>query len=301
MNTPSPTNTSTPSATATPSPSATATARPPTATVAPILRGGPWPTPDATQAEDHYWLARPFGPEAQQWPVATYLYGSTANGQLRVHHGVDTPNAMGTTVLAVAPATVVYAGDDAEVPFGATRDFYGQLVILLLDQPYRDLPLYVLYGHLSDIYVEQGAHVERGQPIGAVGMEGIAMGPHLHLEVRLGANSYESTRNPELWLETLPGYGTIAGRLVDAQGRTLPEASVLVYRADDREHPWRVVPVYADDPGVHPDDELGENFVLGDVAAGSYLLTARVDGRIVRKELVVEAGRTVFVDLAAGG
>ena len=275
--------------------------RPPTATLAPILPGRPWPTPDAAQAEDHYWLSRPFGPEAQQWPVATYLYGATANGQLRVHYGVDTPNAMGTAVLAVAPASVVYAGDDAEVAFGATRNFYGQLIILLMDEPYHDEPLFVLYGHVSEMYVEQGAHVERGQPIGAVGMEGIAMGPHLHLEVRLEANSYQSTRNPALWLETLPGLGTIAGRLVDSQGRTLPEASVLVYQAGSPEHPWRVVPVYADDPGVHPDDGLGENFVLGDVAAGSYRLTARVDGRIVSQEVVVEAGETTFVDLAAGG
>jgi murein DD-endopeptidase MepM/ murein hydrolase activator NlpD len=192
---------------------------------------------------------------------------------------------------------VVYAGEDSEIAFAPSRDFYGQLIILRLDRTYRDMPIFVLYGHLALIVVAEGQHVESGQPIGGVGMTGIAMGPHLHLEVRLGANSYDATRNPELWLETLPGYGTIAGRLLDRQGRTLPEASVLVYRTEDAEHPWRVVPVYADDPGIHPDEEWGENFVLGDVPAGEYRLTARVDGRIVSQEMTVQPGRTNFVDL----
>jgi murein DD-endopeptidase MepM/ murein hydrolase activator NlpD len=254
------------------------------------------------QATDHYWLARPFGPEAYyQIAAATYLYGSTAKGKLRVHHGVDIPNPQGTEVLAVAPAEVLFAGSDVEVAIGATLDFYGQLIVLLLDQTYRDQPLYVLYGHLSAIYVTQGDRVETGQPIGAVGMTGIAMGPHLHLEVRQGGNSYESTHSPGLWLEPWPGRGVIAGRLLDAEGRTLPEASVLIYSADDAEHPWRVVPVYADDPGLHPDDEWGENFLLADVPAGHYRLAARVDGRVVGREVVVEAGKTTFVDLSSGG
>jgi hypothetical protein len=202
-------------------------------------------------------LARPFGPQAYQIAAATYLYGSTAKGILRVHHGVDIPNPQGTEVLAVAPASVLFAGSDVEVAIGATLDFYGQLIILLLDQTYRDQPL--------------------------------------------GGNSYESTRSPGLWLEPWPGRGTIAGRLLDAEGRTLPEASVLIYRAGDAEHPWRVVPVYADDPGLHPDDEWGENFLLADVPAGHYRLAARVDGRIVGREVVVEAGKTTFVDLSSGG
>lgn len=216
-----------------------------------------------------------------------------------MHHGVDIPNPQGTPVLAVAPAVVIFAGSDAHVAFGPYLDFYGQLVILRLDEPYREQPLYVLYGHLSAVHVQEGEHVTRGQPLGAVGMTGIAMGPHLHLEVRLAANDYESTRNPGLWLEPLPGHGTLAGRLLEREGRTLPETSVLIYGGEDAEL-WRVVPVYAADAGIHPDDQWGENFLLADVPAGRYRLAAQVEGQVVSQQVIVEAGGTTFVDLTPG-
>ena len=261
--------------------------------------GRPWPTPDATQATDHYWLARPFGPEARQWAGPTYPYASTAKGQLRIHHGVDIQNPSGTEVLAVAPGAVIFAGSDGETALGPFPDFYGQLVILRLDKLYRDQPLYVLYGHLSAIHVREGEHVDTGQPIGAVGMTGIAMGPHLHLEVRLGENSYESTRNPELWLQMLPGGGTLVGRLLNAEGRTLPEAAVRIY-PEGSDRPRWVITVYADEPGIHPDDEWGENFMLADMPAGRYRLAARVDGQIVSEQVVIEAGKTTYIDLSTG-
>lgn len=290
--TPSVAPTPTPTATSTPTPTPTATATP-----TPLRPGRLWPTPDVAQATDHYWLVRPFGPEHRQWAGPTYPYGSTAGGQLRIHHGIDIQNPEGTPVLAVAPGTVLFAGDDSQVAFGPFLNFYGQLIILRLDMTYRDRPIYVLYGHLSEIHVQEGEHVDAGQPIGAVGMTGIAMGPHLHLEVRLGENSYGSTRNPELWLEMLPGCGTLVGRLLNAEGRTLPEAPVHIYPEGSDRPRWTIT-VYADELGINPDDEWGENIMLADMPAGSYRLVARIDGQIINNHVVIEEGKTTFVDLS---
>ena len=49
------------------------------------------------------------------------------------------------------------------------------------------LGLYTLYFHLDTTGVEEGALVERGQPIGTVGSTGRSTGPHLHFGAQVGA------------------------------------------------------------------------------------------------------------------
>ena len=45
-----------------------------------------------------------------------------------------------------------------------------------------------IYVHLSEISVEVGQNVERGQLVGRVGMTGRATGPHLHWGFELGSS-----------------------------------------------------------------------------------------------------------------
>ena len=139
--------------------------------------------------------------------------------------------------------------------------------------------------------------MEAGDLLGLVGMTGVAIGNHLHLEVRLGANEYESTRNPVLWLQPEPGQGAIAGLLVDAKGQPMPETPVTFFRAAEPGKWWRQVQTYADRE-VNADDELGENFALAYVPAGEYLVKAQVGKKSYTQPVTVRAGEIAFVRLA---
>jgi len=272
---PSPTTTLVPTSTATPTASPTAT---------------PTPTPEVTQDR---WLGRPIGPQGEQHVDRFYPYGSTGGGKYRIHHGVEFQNEEGTPVLAAASGRVIVAGRDDEVIYGAKPNFYGQLVIVELDQRYRGERLYNLYGHLSQINVKVGQMVEEGDIVGRVGMSGSAFGPHLHFEVRAGEDSYDRTRNPELWLRPLPGCGIIAGRLIDAQGKPIPQTPITVHRVESPEQRWQEISTYPLEE-VNPDKEWEENFVLGDVPKGTYILKTRVGGKLYQREVVVMAGEIVL-------
>jgi murein DD-endopeptidase MepM/ murein hydrolase activator NlpD len=203
-------------------------------------------------------------------------------------------NPIGTAVLAVSSGTVIVAGTDQTEVYGLKPDFYGQLVVVQLDREFHEQPVFVLYGHLSRVITDVGQRVTTGEVLGEVGMTGVAIGPHLHFEVRVGANTYADTRNPELWLKPLPGHGTIAGQLLDSQGNPIPEATINFHRGEEPDKRWREACTYASDE-VNPDEEWGENFVMGDVPAGSYVLKTGIGGRLYTQEVMVESGTTSLV------
>lgn len=293
--TPTSTSTSTPTSTPTPTPTITPTPSP-TLTPTPTSTSTPTPTETPGPPQDHYWLERPIGPEGQVQVSRLYPYGTTASGRYFLHHGVDIENPMGTPVLAVAPGTVIVAGSDQARVYGLKPDFYGQLVVVRLDRKFHEQPVFVLYGHLSRVRARVGQRVTAGDVLGEVGMTGVAIGPHLHFEVRVGANTYADTRNPELWLKPVPLHGTIAGVLLDAEGNPIPEVLINFHRAEEPDRRWRETWTYASE-GVNPDEEWGENFVMGDVPAGAYVLKTRVDGRLYTQEVEVSAGKTSFVTI----
>jgi len=292
-----------PTPTDTPLPTATATPLPPTATATPLPTRPPGQTPTpaievitATQnAEGHYWLDRPLPASASVSPSRYYPYGTTAKGQYLLHHGVDTVNPAGTPILAVADGVVVVAGDDLETVWGLGKDFYGNLVVIRLDRTYKDQPVFCLYGHLESVSVTEGQRVRAGDVMGGVGGTGIARGGmHLHFEVRVGENTYASTRNPALWLKPLEGRGTLVGRVVDAQGRLVPEQQLVLRKAGG----GTPITIYTYlDHGVNPDDDWGENFVVWDLDQGAYDLEIRVNKRAYSKFLVVREGQTTWVNI----
>ena len=86
------------------------------------------------------------------------------------HSGADLTAATGTEILATNRGRVVLAKD---------LFFSGNAVFLD-----HGLGIYSVYLHLSEILVEPGDIVERGQVVGLAGATGRVTGPHLHWGVR---------------------------------------------------------------------------------------------------------------------
>lgn len=236
---------------------------------------------------------------ADDRPDRFYPYGSTGQGRYPVHRGVEFVNPIGTPVLAVSDGTVVVAGKDDREVWGPHPDYYGLLVVIRLAQSFGELPVYVLYGHLARVWVTLGQQVQSGEAIGQVGMSGVAIGPHLHLEVRLGRNSFDRTYNPEFWLAPLPGHGTIAGRIEDDAGRLVEGALITFHRGIQLDKYWQEAWTYArvKRERLGLDVAWKENFVLGDVPVGEYILRARVYGRLYTRNVVVQEGEVTFIRL----
>jgi murein DD-endopeptidase MepM/ murein hydrolase activator NlpD len=235
--------------------------------------------PDYGLAEDHLWFSRPFTQAFATWGSYYYPYGTNAQGQYFWHFGIDIQNSHGTPIVAIGDGTIIQAGpDDENNLLGPWPDFYGQAVVIQHDRPWHNQPVYSLYGHVSKVLVGVGQQVQAGQPIAEVGQLGVAIGPHLHLEIRIGAKTYYDTRNPDLWVRSDRGFGVIAGRVVDHQGYFVPQQLVTLHRASDPSRFWRQTYTYPDNV-VNSDDELVETFAFSDVPAGSYLLKTFFDGQ----------------------
>jgi murein DD-endopeptidase MepM/ murein hydrolase activator NlpD len=231
--------TSTPTAIWTPGFSPTST----TAEIEPTSAPSPY---DPLQCEDdwcsytgHFWLSRPIENDQVE---PTYRYGATQNNTREEHHGIEIIDHAGTPVLAAADGIVTVAGNDLGTKYGLYRNFYGNLVILQHDLPQSDEPIFTLYAHLTYISVQEGETVTRGETIGTVGSTGAATGSHLHFEVRVGENEYNSTSNPELWLEpdfdpvARQANGALAIHLLDPNG-PIYSYPVLIDRFEQKDGP----------------------------------------------------------------
>jgi murein DD-endopeptidase MepM/ murein hydrolase activator NlpD len=230
----------------------------------------------AALPEPHLWLERPIGDDGTNYIEATYRYGTTQNGSLQPHHGVEFYNPVGTPILAAADGIVVFAGPDiARVPLSPEPNFYGNVVVVELAQSLDDQPIFNLYGHMSAISVKPGQTVQAGDALGQVGGTGVARGgSHLHFEVRVGYDDYESTRNPELWLKPFKKWGVLAGRVVDKNGTLIPQVSISIRSESiEGDQPLsRFFTTYASET-VNPDPAYGENFVIGDLPPGIYTVS----------------------------
>lgn len=97
---------------------------------------------------------------------------------VRPHEGIDLSAPRGTPIYATADGKVLQAGYRA--------GGFGKKVLLDHGFGYESL-----YGHCSEILVEPGQEVKRGEVIALVGSTGLSKAPHLHYEVHLNGRAVD--------------------------------------------------------------------------------------------------------------
>lgn len=245
-----------------------------------------YPTPWAPTLYDHFYFTSPFAANEPNAPVSDYRYGGIFF-ENTVHTGVDIPAPTGTPILTAGPGTVIWAGYGVYQGGYDPSDPYGLAVTIRHDFGYQNQALYTIYGHMSQIDVVEGQHVETGDQLGLVGETGKVTGPHLHFEVRLGENDFFATRNPELWLVPPMGWGLIAGRVMDGYGQLLYDQQIIIT------DPATQVNLFAWSYGktaVNSDSYYQENLVIGDLPAGSYVLRTAFGGANFKMPIQVRPG-----------
>lgn len=112
------------------------------------------------------------------WPVTGRISGMFGSQRIyrgepgAYHSGIDIAGGDGTTYVAPADGVVILA----------TREpFSLEGYLLMID---HGNGLNSAFLHNSEILVEQGETVKRGQPIGRIGATGRATGPHLHWSIK---------------------------------------------------------------------------------------------------------------------
>jgi len=130
--------------------------------------------------------------------------------RMRAHRGIDYAAPVGTPVRAAGEGRVAFRGVEGG---------YGNVVMVR-----HSGGVETVYGHLShfapSLYV--GKRVHQGELVGYVGMTGLATGPHLHYEYRVGGVH----RNPAS-IRTLPAEPISPALRADFEHKTRPLLQAL--------------------------------------------------------------------------
>lgn len=128
-----------------------------------------------------------------------YSYKGQENISNAYHMGLDLAS------VAMGPITTSNGG---KVVFSQENGIYGNLPII--DHGFG---LYTLYGHCSDVHVQEGDVAQLGQQIAKTGLSGYAMGDHLHFGVLVQGIEVR----PEEWMDTKWIYDNITSVIESAK------------------------------------------------------------------------------------
>ncbi|MBD2083035.1 peptidoglycan DD-metalloendopeptidase family protein [Leptolyngbya sp. FACHB-17] len=150
-------------------------------------------------------------------PVVNQGFGRVSDPfnarQSHFHTGIDFDGKIGTPINSPVCGTVFYVGREQD---GNSYEWgYGWHVKI------RDSEGKIhLFAHISKAYVKVGQTVTSGQLIAAIGNNGNSTGPHLHYEIRQGADTYQSAINPMPFLALVrQADGSQAGLILPTEYR----------------------------------------------------------------------------------
>jgi len=128
-----------------------------------------------------------------------YSYKGQQNVSQAYHMGLDLASVHNGPIIATNGGNTV---------FSQPNGIYGNLPII--DHGFG---LYTLYGHCSEVHVQEGDAVNNGQEIAKTGLSGYAMGDHLHFGILVQGIEVR----PEEWMDTKWIYDNITSVIESAK------------------------------------------------------------------------------------
>jgi len=101
------------------------------------------------------------------------LEGGIKTQGLHGYNAIDIGTPVGTTLYAAAAGQIIIA------KHSGWNGGYGKYVVISHNNGTQ-----TVYGHMSQVIVDEGETVAQGQVIGLSGNTGHSTGPHVHFEIR---------------------------------------------------------------------------------------------------------------------
>ena len=126
---------------------------------------------------------------SDKWVQGTGQLGWPVSGDITSPYGYRVHPIWGTTIyhsgidIGVDEGTPVHAADGGVVVWSGWMGGYGYAVVID-----HGNGLSTLYGHNSELAVDEGQSVAKGQVISYAGSTGNSTGPHVHFEVRVNGD-----------------------------------------------------------------------------------------------------------------
>lgn len=246
---------------------------------------------DKFEKSAHQWMIRPVSPKVNNCLDQTHLFDSRVCRNSVKNQGCLYNNSEGIEALAVDYGTIVY-----------TNRKIGH-VVLKCDTRYKNYYVYAHYHHLKKVSRWIGQRVSKRDVIGLIGRKGKAIRECLYFEVSLSkmddSNVPNEPVNPELWQRPLPGCGTIAGIVADTAGSFINDLKIYgVEKPTPSETPFSYAKSYHNSAYSNP--AYKENFVIGDVPAGDYLLWVEYDGEKYAVKVKIAPAKITQVKIVVG-